>query len=438
MKQDEDSTSGRVVNGFEGLKRKFTSLETIATREHNVLTRAQRYGRWMVLKSLSADVADKLVYQQMLRKELEILMQLQHPGVVQAMGIEEVPTLGMCIVMEWVDGTTLTPWLERNPSPAQRLRVLQQLMDALEYVHSCNIVHRDIKPSNIMVTHNGNNVKLIDFGLADTDTHATLKQPAGTIAYMAPEQAASSTPDIRNDIYSLGLVMRQLLPGGKYDRVVQRCLAPIGSRYASIDEMRRDMASVDNRRRRLWVTLASLVAIMLIAVVGMQQVAMHRMGERNNNVNDSLRHVIAESAQATTRQLDEQKNATGAMIGAMADTMTSLRRANDELVQRERDRLARQRAIDDAISGGIARARAYCNKSHLMEHLDTLSASKYMWPEVGYLLKECRRTTSHYLDSLKPQFTTKEMAEIEYAINEYCNDIERQALNKIEPMLMDD
>ena len=72
------------------------------------------------------------------------------------------------------------------------------------------MLYRDLKPENILVTRNGENIKLIDFGLADTDGHAVLKQPAGTPRYMSPEQKVKAEADARNDIYSLGIIMEQM------------------------------------------------------------------------------------------------------------------------------------------------------------------------------------------------------------------------------------
>ena len=121
------------------------------------------------------------------------MSRLQHPGVVEAKSLEDVPGLGRCIVMEWVNGATLKEWLSAGShSRDERRQVAHQLMDALSHIHSQGVVHRDIKPSNIMVTNTGQSVKVIDFGLADTDAHTTLKQPAGTVSYMAPEQATAS------------------------------------------------------------------------------------------------------------------------------------------------------------------------------------------------------------------------------------------------------
>ena len=80
-------------------------------------------------------------------------------------------------------------------------KIAEELMDAVGYLHSKGIVHRDLKPENILITRNGEHLKLIDFGLADSDSYAILKQPAGTSGYMSPEQKVTAVADVRNDIY---------------------------------------------------------------------------------------------------------------------------------------------------------------------------------------------------------------------------------------------
>ena len=75
---------------------------------------------------------------------------------------------------------TLADFLHQQPGAATLRRIAAELADAVAYVHLQQVVHRDLKPSNIMITHNGHYVKLIDFGLADTDSHAILKHPAYT------------------------------------------------------------------------------------------------------------------------------------------------------------------------------------------------------------------------------------------------------------------
>ncbi|MBR1410878.1 MAG: serine/threonine protein kinase [Prevotella sp.] len=209
-----DDPSSYLIDDFEGLDRVFSEITELTSTGYCSLYKAKRYGRWFLLKSLKTEVAADQAFQQLLRKEFEILMQLQHPAVMQAIGMESVMLpqggLRLCIVAEWIDGQTLADFLLVKPSLQERRRIARELVEAVAYIHSQQIVHRDLKPSNIMITHNGNYVKIVDFGLADTDSHAILKQPAGTQRYMSPEQTLMAEPDVRNDIYSLGIIMQDM------------------------------------------------------------------------------------------------------------------------------------------------------------------------------------------------------------------------------------
>ena len=155
----DSSASGYLSDSFEGISQTFTDVEILSTSEVNVVAKAKRYGRWWLLKGLRKEVAVEAGCQQRLRKELEILMLLQHPNVVAAYGIEVVEELGRCIVMEYVDGVTLKEWLVEKPSQRMRLRVMQEMADAVAYIHTKGIVHRDLKPTNIIITGNGRHVK---------------------------------------------------------------------------------------------------------------------------------------------------------------------------------------------------------------------------------------------------------------------------------------
>ena len=219
----ETSASGYLEDGFEGVNGTFTEMERCHETAYCLLVKAKRYGRWWMLKALRPEMANQLFYQEMLRKELELLMRLQQSAIVQVSGFEQVANLGWCIVMEYVDGLRLDDWLETGPNLKSRLRVMEQLLEAVDYIHGLGLVHRDLKPGNLLVTRLGANVKLIDFGLADMDRLAILKQPAGTVGYLSPEQASTNQPDVRNDIYSLGVIGQQLLPESAYRGIWQRC-----------------------------------------------------------------------------------------------------------------------------------------------------------------------------------------------------------------------
>ncbi len=273
---DASSVSGYVAESYDGLDTAFSEVSHLPSRGYCDLYRAKRYGRWHLLKCLKQEHANDAAYQQMMRKEIEVLMSLQHSGVMQIMGMETVmlPERGatMCMVAEWIDGVTLAEFL-RAPAPLKQLRrIALELAEALAYVHQQQVVHRDLKPSNVMITHNGGYVKLIDFGLADTDSHAILKQPAGTLHYMAPEQAQQAQADVRNDIYSLGVIMQEMNRLGRVvpRRIIGRCLAPIEQRWQNADALVDALQQSNRRRRQLIVAVVVAVAMAIIALLGWQ------------------------------------------------------------------------------------------------------------------------------------------------------------------------
>lgn len=240
---------------------RFTDMQELPSGGFNTLVRARKAGKWWLLKALKPQFRGDSTYERLLRKEFDITSELSHPGIVNAESLETVDPLGSCIVMEWVDGTTLKQWMETSHSHSEREDVLFQLMDVLEYVHSQQTVHRDLKPSNIMVTRNGARVKLIDFGLADTDNYAELKLSAGTEGYMAPEQKAGNTTDQRNDIFSLGRIMEQLGLGWRFRKVARQCLK-------SIDRRPKSIAAVRGKLQLLRHLQTLALALVLLAAAG--------------------------------------------------------------------------------------------------------------------------------------------------------------------------
>lgn len=237
-----DSYSGIIIEESRRSEQ-FSDFTPIPCKGFNLLCKAKRYGRWWVLKGLKEPYRQDENYKNLLHKEFDILISLQHPNIVSAYNMEEIPEMGTCIVMEWIDGITLEHWSGKK---TEGEAIFLQLLDAIHYIHAKQIVHRDLKPSNIMITHNGNHVKLIDFGLSDTDDFAILKQPAGTPGYISPEQIISRQADIRNDIFSIGCILEMILPGKPYTAIIKRCKAPITQRYANVDELKADFMAHRN------------------------------------------------------------------------------------------------------------------------------------------------------------------------------------------------
>lgn len=260
---EDSSNSGFITEGFQERDCYFSDISEVRRTKHNILLKAKRNGQWWLLKGLLPEESDQPFFQEMLRKESELLLRVQaleHPHIVRTTGLEYIPNSNLInskfksnqpfIVMEWVEGQTLSEFLKCNPSQSMKLKVVRELIDVVSCLHSLDIVHRDLKPSNIMVTRNGKNVKLIDFGLADADFAATLKQPSGTERYMSPEQREGSLPDIRNDIYSLGKIFEDMQLGKGWAPVISRCLSPIDRRYHNIGELQEYFRKKERKRLR--------------------------------------------------------------------------------------------------------------------------------------------------------------------------------------------
>ena len=260
-----DSYSGIIIEESRRSEQ-FSDFTPIPCKGFNLLCKAKRYGRWWVLKGLKEQYRQDENYKNLLHKEFDILISLQHPYIVSAYSMEEIPEMGTCIVMEWIDGITLEHWSGKKTEGED---IFLQLLDAVHYIHAKQIVHRDLKPSNIIITHNGNHVKLIDFGLSDTDDFAILKQPAGTPGYISPEQIVFQQADIRNDIFSIGCILEKILPGKPYTTIIKRCKAPIAQRYANVDELRVDFMAHRNRHlsgiKR--IAIAVLACIILLGFI---------------------------------------------------------------------------------------------------------------------------------------------------------------------------
>lgn len=403
MQEDYDSSaSGYIQDTFEGISHTFTDVEIFHTSDANVVAKAKRYGRWWLLKGLRQEVAAERRYQQMLRKELEILMQLQHPTIATAVGLEDVDGLGTCIVMEFVEGITLSEWLKGPHRQSIRRNVAMELIEAVAYIHSKGIVHRDLKPQNILITSNGNNVKVIDFGLADSDSYAVLKQPAGTHGYMAPEQIQAAKPDVRNDIYSLGIILKQMKLGLGFRRIISRCTSPIHQRYQSVNELRRDC---ENEKRRLHALLWGSIAVVCLFVV------------------------YAVWNQTTTIRKDAI--ITNGALRSQNASATDLQERLDAEAEEKSQTQSRQRKLDDAIDAGCQDFDKKMEATGMNEHIDTLSYYPYLRSDFPDILDQANSWVKEYVQTISNDFTQKEIDYIYAELMRHLWEVEKIWVTKL-------
>ena len=260
--------------------------------------RADKDGRFRIYKALRKEHRGDPVYERLLRKEFEIGYSLKHNNICEYYGFTAVRSLGNCIEMEWVDGETLESILARRQvSKPQAVKIVTEICEALEYMHSKQVIHRDLKPSNIMLTHNGHNVKLIDFGFSDTDSHSVLKESAGTQVYASPELVRREEVDYRTDIFSLGCVVGILDPS--FAGIARKCCRrePC-ERYQSAAEV---SAAVKRKAKSpAKAVIAAAAACLAAAVVATAVIPALRPGDQTDgspaaDVADSLTAVRTEA-----------------------------------------------------------------------------------------------------------------------------------------------
>jgi serine/threonine protein kinase/TolB-like protein len=230
-------------------------------------------------------------------REAQAAAALNHPNIATIYSVEEFDDGGETssfIAMEYVEGKPLSRYArEKNLSVAEAIEISLEIAEALEAAHNRGIIHRDVKPSNVMITRD-RRVKVLDFGLAkfvrkdaerdleSASLHTTPGLVMGTLAYMSPEQAMGEEVDRRSDIFSLGVVLYELLVGRlpftgettvaminnllhaeppalnqfnpqitpDLDRIVRRMLEKDRNRrYASFGEAKLDLAASKNAKR---------------------------------------------------------------------------------------------------------------------------------------------------------------------------------------------
>lgn len=270
MKPTDECESGYVGDaeliGIVGSS--FSNVKILHRSAMSVTAAAERYGHRWFIKSLPQGNTSTTANQRLL-KEFEILTSLRYSGIVTATALEEIDGLGLSIVMEWVKGENLDTYLKnKKPTFKERQQLAIRIVEAVAYMHSRGIVHRDLKPANIMVRRNGDTPVIVDFGLADTDTYTLLKQPGGTEGYMSPETQAMHEVSSSDDIYSLGIILKEMLPECK--PVIRRCLMPAGKRYANGEKLLSALHGNLSFLKKLWLGVVALLIVGIMTVMAFE------------------------------------------------------------------------------------------------------------------------------------------------------------------------
>ena len=228
----------------------------VASGSTCVCFRVRQHGRLLLKKQLLPALASDIRRRQALEKEFEIGFNLDHPNIPHYIEFH-----GDSLLMEYVDGVTLTTFQKQHPEYFREKRNARQFVDelcsAVAYLHQHQVLHLDLKPDNIMMTRIGNHVKLIDLGYCYQDGFPF--STGGTPGYAAPEDVKTAA----SDIFSLGRIFSELGIASK--TVTDKCMnAEAAKRYQSIDELTEAM-----RKTRIpWRILSLLFLVLLLGAVG--------------------------------------------------------------------------------------------------------------------------------------------------------------------------
>ena len=371
---------------------RYEILEAIGTGGMAVVYKARchRLNRLVAIKILKDEFALDEEFRRRFHAEGEAVAMLSNPNIVQVYDVSSTDDANF-IVMELIDGISLKQYMEKKGvlNWKETLHFAMQIAKGLEHAHSRGIIHRDIKPHNVMVLKNGS-VKVMDFGIARvmSKSNTLTKEALGSVHYISPEQAKGGHTDNRSDIYSLGVVMYEMMTGrppydgespvavaiqhinggavmpsrlnpnipGAMEQIIMKAMAlEIQDRYISATEMLQDMEEfrknpaivfhyrsvVDDATR----SIAAINSVMKPQTTA-EKVVQAKTGQAPvRATSDSIR--IHQSAAGMAASSQVKKRTTGAVAGNMAQSRSAAdaaRRAQQRRMAEERQREEEQRS----------------------------------------------------------------------------------------------
>ena len=349
---------------------RYEILEVIGTGGMAVVYKAldHRLNRLVAIKILKDEFSGDDEFRRRFRAEGEAVAMLSHPNIVQVYDVSSSDTANY-LVMELINGISLKQYMEVKGvlNWKETLHFAMQIAKGLEHAHSRGIVHRDIKPHNVMVLKDGS-VKVMDFGIARvmSKSNTLTKEALGSVHYISPEQAKGGHTDNRSDIYSLGVVMYEMMTGrppydgespvsvaiqhinggammpsalnpnipGGLEQIIMKCMAlEMNDRYNSATDLLADMEEFRKNPAILFdYHMVGSTPFPPVPMTTAERVVQAKTGTRPQASSDSMRIRTSGSAQ----QASVRKRTTGQVSGTMSNTTRNREMA--AAAQRERQR----------------------------------------------------------------------------------------------------
>ena len=297
------------------------------------LYRVSKAGKYFIIKTTKDNSGVEL---SMLRREYGLSIGCDHPHIIHIYTFEEQTLVGAGIVMEYVEGRTMTEWLAENPTRESRRRIFGELLAAVGYMHKRGVLHNDLKPDNILISRSDDTLKIIDFGLSDNDAYYLARTLGCTPRYASPELRERGVLDARSDIYSVGVIMGELF-GRSAGRIAARCTRPNREeRYADIGQLQRAW----NNRNRGWKVALWIVAMAVLLLPTVLLLHEYRR-----------REALEQASGETVRRIEERYRTMADSVEHAqheAERRDVERRRTIDMVEREAAKLFRQAA--DSVS----------------------------------------------------------------------------------------
>lgn len=277
MSENKLSTNEQAQTADAPVKASYTEYKVIPSQGYCMIVQCRKGDQIVVLKTLKEEYRERVLLRNALKREFKQCQRLNHSGIVRYQGLVEVDGYGLCIEEEYVEGRTLQAYLKENHTDDEKIAIINQIADALRYAHQQGIIHRNIKPSNVLVTTQGDYVKLIDFSVLSPED---VKITPDTTRFMAPElKDETMAADGTADIYSLGTIMKVMGLTLAYSDVIKRCCAfKRSDRYSNIDEFMADFNHEGSSFTMPKIGKGSVMVALLVVVLGVVGVLIYNYG----------------------------------------------------------------------------------------------------------------------------------------------------------------